>query len=250
MKKILCLDFDGVICDSIQECLLTSYIAYQGFINGDVVVDKCMTIPENIKKSFLQHRYLVRPAKQYGMLQHMLHNKDSISAEEFTKSCNDYRFPMNEYEPLFFQVRAELISSDLSYWLNLNNVYPHVLKHWTSITTQIPTYIVTNKNYNSVTILLDHFKLNFNKDNIFSKEITGSKADALITLAKHHNINFDKIIFIDDNSEYIIEMLDLGIKAYLAHWGYERFNNKSYILKKEELIKEFGDIYEIINKIN
>jgi len=250
MKKILCLDFDGVICDSIQECLLTSYIAYQCFINGDMVVDKNITIPQNIKNSFFQYRYLVRPAKQYGMLQQMLHNKDSISSEEFEKSCNDYCFPMDDYEPLFFQVRAKLISSDLSYWLNLNNVYSHVLKYWTSITTQIPTYIVTNKNYDSVTLLLDHFKLNFNKDNIFSKGITGSKADTLITLAKHHNIKLEKVIFIDDSSQYISEMLDLGIKAYLADWGYERFNNKSYILKKEELIKEFGDISGIINKIN
>ena len=170
--------------------------------------------------------------------------------EEFTKLCNDYHFPMNDYEPVFFQVRDELISSNLSYWLNLNYVYPHVLKHWTSITTQIPTYIVTNKNYNSVTILLDHFKLSLNKDNIFSKETAGSKADTLTNLAKHHNINIDKIIFIDDNSEYIKEMLDLGIKAYLANWGYEKLNNKSHLLKNEDLIKEFGDIFGIINETN
>lgn len=215
-----------------------------------MVVDRSITIPRNIKDIFLKYRYLVRPAKQYGMLQHMLHNKDSISAEEFAKSCNDYRFPMNEYEPFFFQVRAELISSNLSYWLNMNIVYPHVLKHWASITTQIPTYIVTNKNYNSVRILLDHFKLNFNKDNIFSKEITGSKADTLITLAKHYKIKLDKVIFIDDNSQYILEMLDLGIKAYLANWGYEKFNKNSCILESEQLINEFGDIAQIINKID
>jgi phosphoglycolate phosphatase-like HAD superfamily hydrolase len=249
MNKILCLDFDGVICNSFKECLLTSYIAYQRLINN-IHFDKDVVIPEYIKEGFVQHRYLVRPAKEYGMLQHMLHNREIVNMEIFTEACQEYRFPMDDYEPLFFQVRAKLISSDLSYWLNMNNVYSHVLKYWTSITTQIPTYIVTNKNYNSVILLLDHFKLNFNKDNIFSKGIMGSKADTLITLAKHHNIKLEKVIFIDDNSQYISEMLDLGIKAYLADWGYERFNNKSYILKKEELIKEFGDISGIINQIN
>jgi phosphoglycolate phosphatase-like HAD superfamily hydrolase len=248
MKKILCLDFDGVICDSIQECLLTSYIAYQIFINGDTVVDRNIKIPQNIKNNFSQYRYLVQPAKQYGMLMHMLHYKESISADEFAKSCNDYSFPMNEYESLFFQVRAELISSDLSYWLNMNVVYPHVLKHWSSITKQISTYIVTNKNYNSVRIILDYFKLDFNKDNIISKERTGSKAETLIALAKHHKIEHENVIFIDDNSQYILEILDLGIKAYLANWGYEKYIKKSDVIEGKYLINEFGDIAQIINE--
>ena len=29
MTKIVALDFDGVICDSIDECLLVSYNAFQ-----------------------------------------------------------------------------------------------------------------------------------------------------------------------------------------------------------------------------
>ena len=34
-KNLLIFDFDGVLCNSINECLITSYNAYN-FINGDL----------------------------------------------------------------------------------------------------------------------------------------------------------------------------------------------------------------------
>jgi len=246
MNKILCLDFDGVICDSFNECLHTSYIAYQRLINN-IHFDKDVVIPEYIKEGFVQHRYLVRPAKEYGMLQHMLHNREKINIGIFTEACQEYRFPMNDFEPLFFQVRTDLISSDLSHWLGMNKVYSHVIENWSSITSQIPTYIVTNKNFDSVIQLLNHFGMNFNKNNIFSKETITSKSDALIGLANYHNIKSENVIFIDDNSKYILEMLDLGFQAYLAKWGYEKINNSLLVLPKEHILNEFGAIKYLIN---
>ena len=34
MEKILCLDFDGVICNSIKECFITSFVAYNKLTNN------------------------------------------------------------------------------------------------------------------------------------------------------------------------------------------------------------------------
>ena len=58
MKTIVCLDFDGVIVDSIKECLTVSKKAFLSapFEEGDV------------DRLFYKYRFLVRPAYQYGFL--------------------------------------------------------------------------------------------------------------------------------------------------------------------------------------
>ncbi len=60
MSKILCLDFDGVLCDSIDECLLTSYNAY-----FEKYFDKIEKINQKFKNYFYEYRYFVRPAGEY-----------------------------------------------------------------------------------------------------------------------------------------------------------------------------------------
>ena len=245
MKKILCLDFDGVICDSLKECLITSYISYGYYMNNQKNFHLDVKIPQNIKEKFYKYRYLVRPAKEYGMLQYLIHNYDSITRERFDESCKNYCFPMDEYESTFFEVRSKLISSNLSSWIGMNKIYPHVMNYWDSIISQTTTYIVTNKNLTSVRILLEHYNLEFNESNIFTKENIHSKAETLAFLADENCIKIENVIFIDDNSRYVTEMLDLGVQAYLASWGYEKMDIPNH-LKKSNQIKNFGMLDKLI----
>ena len=81
---------------------------------------------------------------------------------------------------------------------------------------------------------------------IYAKEKNHSKADTLIALADENQIQLEKLIFIDDNSTYISEMLGIGIQAYLACWGYEKMNVPSHF-QQTELINDFGDLDNLIN---
>ena len=68
----------------------------------------------------------------------------------------------------------------------------------------------------------------------------------MIALADENQIQLEKLIFIDDNSTYISEMLGIGIQAYLACWGYEKMNVPSHF-QQTELINDFGDLDNMIN---
>lgn len=62
-KVVYILDFDGVICDSIDECMLTSYNSF----NDTNIINIC-EIPTQYKKYFYEYRFYVRPAKEYFLL--------------------------------------------------------------------------------------------------------------------------------------------------------------------------------------
>ena len=96
MKPVLCLDFDGVICDSLDETLLVAYNGYQLFrrhrkntvcIPTDIKTESftgISHIPSEISELFRRLRYLVRPAGEYWLLMHLLHSgSPDITQEEF-----------------------------------------------------------------------------------------------------------------------------------------------------------------------
>ena len=53
MKKILCLDFDGVICDSQKECLFVAFNSYNYFQNNTFRrINRISEIPDQIRDDF------------------------------------------------------------------------------------------------------------------------------------------------------------------------------------------------------
>ena len=66
MSKIIALDFDGVICDSIDECLLVSYHAFHGKSKIDKI--DFSDIQEDLVNDFKKNRYIVGPAKDFYFL--------------------------------------------------------------------------------------------------------------------------------------------------------------------------------------
>ena len=56
-----------------------------------------------------------------------------------------------------------------------------------------------------------------------------------------------EIIFVDDSSFYVSEMLNLGFKSYLAGWGYEKGKINSSLIPKNNVLYNFGGIVELIN---
>ena len=71
MSKVFIFDFDGVICNSIEECLIISYNAYLN--NNDFF------LPHSINKrnDFIKYRYLVGPAKYFYCLWYLILDKNS-----------------------------------------------------------------------------------------------------------------------------------------------------------------------------
>ena len=241
MKRILCLDFDGVIFDSQKECLVTSYFAFVQPKNSVVDSYRIELIPKVIKDKFFKYRFLVRPAWHYGVLMDMLQNNIIINENSFDLSCKEYLKKEREFKSTFFKTRYDFMQKDYSYWVELNSPYPGVKESWERLNKFYEIYIVTNKNYESVIQLLKHYNLDINQKNIFSTEIGKSKLEILNTLYLKDGRGKENLFFVDDSSIYIEQMLNAGfLNSFHAKWGYE--NNIESKINIDRIINNFYQI--------
>ena len=245
MKKLLCLDFDGVICDSQKECLLTSYRAYQKLINGEkksVTIDE---IPSEIVQGFFKYRHLVRPAKEYGVLMDLLNKNFGNYSSSFKDAIKQNDFPFKKFESLFFLERLKIINDDGIDWFSMQPLYENVFQSWKDILKRIETYILTNKDFISVSSLLKHNKLNFNSERIISNEYFSNKLNAIKKISIEKNIEAKQTIFVDDSIYYIKQMLEIDVDAYLAGWGYVPKNNATDV-PHHRVLSSFSNILDLI----
>ena len=76
-KTYLFLDFDGVVCDSVPECFLSSHIAYNEFLGRPVTA-----VPLETKKRFYEYRPFMRSGEDYFLLQKFIEEGKTISVQE------------------------------------------------------------------------------------------------------------------------------------------------------------------------
>ena len=187
MKKILCLDFDGVICNSIDETLVVSYNAYRIYQRLITEPEPDPQIPEAILTGYRQFRYLVRPAKEFWVLMHLLHQGiNRINQAEFSHYILDYGKEMSAYEVLFFDTRQKLMDLHLADWLDHHTQYSQSKEAWAPLQEKFNIYLVTTKNLPAVTHLNKYFTLGIADNKIWTKEKMDNKRNAIETIALEH----------------------------------------------------------------
>jgi len=219
---IYIFDFDGVLCDSINECMLTSYNAYKN--TQLLYIDE---IPEDFRNYFYKYRYYVKPAKEYLILCEAYYKKINLSVSIFNEMKILYKEKMIIFEKHFFSQR-KFMQKNKKLWLSYHKMYNHSENFVSQLSSKF--YIITNKDYDSVKILSKHFRFNDKIKKIFSKELSNDKK----ILFQHF---FDtvfiekketRIIFVDDNEEHLVRLKFFPIELYFAKWGYakkQRYNS-------------------------
>lgn len=220
MSDVLVLDFDGVICDSIDECLITTYNSYQIIAGTSHHVKSISDIDQTIVKRFRKLRYHVGPVGEYWIIfKWILNSEEDLNLDSFqnlkTLSIDEMRI----FEKIFFLER-EKIQNDLSYWVGLHSMYPEFSKYWESLKEKFTVYIVTTKDLRSVEVLLDHYKIDIKQNMLWTKEKNISKKKAIEEIIELEHCLPSNVHFLDDNIVYLQQASVLGIKCYLAQWGY------------------------------
>lgn len=218
---VLALDFDGVICNSIDECLITSYNAfYESEINN--VSD----IPDDIKSFFYTYRHYVRPAREYYLIHKAFQKKlTNFDLKIFNQLQNKYRHESRLFEPRFYKMRS-FLKQDKEHWISLHRIYDHVREFFWSYENEF--FIVTTKDKDSVEILSEHFGFRKKIKDIFSKEISIDKRRLFKKLFSKYDqyLVKNKLAFVDDNEFHLAQVQDFPLELYFAAWGY---SGKQYI---------------------
>jgi phosphoglycolate phosphatase-like HAD superfamily hydrolase len=212
---VYCFDFDGVLCDSVDECLT---IAFSTYYRKEI--SNPNEIPTAIASFFRQKRHLVAPANDYYLLfeafERGILDLDRESFNALKSSTVEERVLFGNR---FFEYRAKL-QNNLDRWLTLNRFYPQVEK---ILREDFPEfYVVTTKDRDSVNHIAKHHRYIHKIAGVYSKELSTDKrqlftmlfADLQISPSSH------RIVFIDDNWEHLANVAPLDIDVYWAAWGY------------------------------
>jgi phosphoglycolate phosphatase-like HAD superfamily hydrolase len=212
---LLVLDFDGVICDSAEECFVSSWTAYHALYRGAPRSDP----PAEAKASFRSLRPFIRSGEDFLLIQDLIENGISVHSQvEFDSAWSRQGVPpRNVFKDLFYRARTELLEKDRRTWLSLNRIYPHVLNALSGLPPEAPLYVLSTKKPQFVRETLDAGGITIPEAHILYSHAE-PKLVTVETLRK--SLGFPDAILVEDQIDAIRGNTNPRIRAFLASWGY------------------------------
>ena len=233
---MLVLDFDGVLCNSIHDSFLT---AVNTFIRFEAGAGWPVSEPldhgsirafekdnPRIIRSFRTILPMGNFAEDYGAILLAI-QKRGASRIRSQKAFDAFKagIPagfLSDFQDEFFRTRAALVEKNKEVWISLLEPFPGIVESVKTLSKRFVPAIATSKDRLSVDLLLSHWGLDsvFDPKNILDKDFAPTKREHLIRLQKQTGLPFGSIHFIDDKVFHLVLVKDLGVRTYLALWGY------------------------------
>ena len=209
----LALDFDGVVCNSVIECLSTSYSAFREFSE-----DAPVECPSHWTALFLERRGFVRPSGNYLLLWQWIAGSADRSYDQvgFERLAIGQQQRVAAFERRFHQIRDAAIAQSPERFIAQNALFPGVTESWSAI-RRFPLFIVSTKDEASIRLLLSASRLAV--DGVFGRG-SGTKSASLSEIASRCIIPTRNVVFIDDNALHVADAEAAGITGVIANWGY------------------------------
>jgi phosphoglycolate phosphatase-like HAD superfamily hydrolase len=217
MAPLVFLDFDGVICDSVAECLVSSWEAYYD-LHGP---EKPNAVPADLLKRFLALRPYVRSGEDFVICQEILDRGVEISSQgDFDRYTLPRGAPaLAHLREQFYAARAALLQRDRAYWIRLNRLYPWVGEYLPRWAVSPCVYILSTKRPEFIDEILSAAGILFPRDRILcsGKTEKGVRIEELLS-----SLGSESALIVDDQIDHLAAILGTShrIEVSLAAWGY------------------------------
>jgi phosphoglycolate phosphatase-like HAD superfamily hydrolase len=225
---ILCLDFDGVICDTVLETAVTAWKACKQLwpprqgeaeISSAMIARFCRLRPgiETGYEAIALMRLIQRGTEPDGtILGHFPKLRASLFGEK--------KLETEQLKKLFATTRDTWIAQNKTQWLTHNRFYPGIPEILTRMAQHNCMVILTTKQIRFVTTLLQSCNITFPDDRIFDLDKGKPKKDVLRDLKQQADFRNAQIHFVEDRLETLLSVMQStelqDVKLYLADWGY------------------------------
>ena len=222
MAQLIVTDFDGVICDSISECLLASHNAWVQLHSGndeDRILNKDV-IPASRQEKFRRLRPYLRGAEDFiPLLLAAERDLEVESQQDFDLLRRRLQSKLADYQQAFYHDRDYLRTNHRDLWLNLNPLFDGVGHSLGARAHYEGVYILTTKRQPDVMDILTHHGIQFPAEQVHSVA-SDEKLERLKTLIDRAGVEPEQTIYIEDQIDYLISAAHIGVDVYLAEWGY------------------------------
>jgi phosphoglycolate phosphatase-like HAD superfamily hydrolase len=215
-KRVLALDFDGVIWDSAGECYQTGWRAYKE-LTGRVLDGR------EYERGFLRGRPLARNGHDFYVLFALMDEDPSrdlaqMPHSQFVKERSVRAEQASKFDRVFYLLRSHIRDTQQKTWFSWQKPYPELLKlldKWEDKFSGLA--LATTKDTASAQALLNSTKRFWP---VFGKEFSEHKADQILGISQHYKVAPSEVLFIDDLLENLHQVKPTGAKTALADWGY------------------------------
>ncbi len=218
--KIAVFDFDGVVCDSTNECMVTSWNAWEKWNDREGFRRSLESFSSDEIARFRDLRPRVRGAGEYYILRRSLEEgrliEDQSTYDKFEEKWHEHLRP---FKKVFFEMRDHLRKENLDDWIGLHQVFSDVVTVMKRLHGENRLYVATLKDERSVRLILEKQGLVLPPEHLLDQSQINSKLQALNMFIEQTGCTKDDLVFIDDNVTHLLEPKLEGFKVYLAAWS-------------------------------
>lgn len=211
----LVLDFDGVICDSAEECFASSWTAYHILFRKEAAAEATPAA----RQAFSRLRPFIHTGEDFVIIQDIIARGDTVRDQKgFDAAAR--RAPADTrrlFRDLFYQARTTLLERDRRAWLGLNRIYPHMAAAFARLPRGAPVWILSTKKPRFVAEILAANRICVLEGHILASE-GEPKLAAVESLRAREG--FEGVIMIEDQIDAIKGNTNPRIRVFLATWGY------------------------------
>jgi len=230
--KILALDFDGVIVDSVLDSLFVGHNSYlrlygpgkKKFFGGELFTFENW---EKIKKQYQEEikyyrtlRPYIRGATDYGLIQKLIEeNKFVKNQEEFDNYRKAVEFDFEAYEKEFYKERERLQAKNYRAWFDLEPPYSEVTEGIKKLLEEgVKVVIATSNRRKAIakSFTPEYFDFTIKPEDILDRRFGEDKSEQMKHIVKSYNINFEEIYFVDDQVSHLIQTQTLRSKSHFS----------------------------------
>jgi phosphoglycolate phosphatase-like HAD superfamily hydrolase len=223
-KTFLFFDFDGVLCDSLPECFVSSLLAWNRW-NGRKpdTAGEILGLTERKhpgREMFGTLRPFVRNGGDYLFIHLAMESGTAVAEQKdfdaLMQGNPDLSLAAGE---LFQNCRSEILSEDRGRWLELNPLFDGIPRLLETESRNTSAFILSTKPIRFILEILRHNGIDWTEERCICSG-GRPKVDIIDEVMAVHGTETDTAWFVDDQIDHLILPHRLKTAPLLASWGY------------------------------
>jgi phosphoglycolate phosphatase-like HAD superfamily hydrolase len=221
MKKLFITDFDGVLCDSVMECLLVTYNAYNRLHSSSFQRTLSLnTIASSKRQKFRKLRSYLKGVEDFVPILIAIEQNIPInSQQDFDRVREQYKHDLTRFQEAFYGERDYLQQHEKELWLRLNPLFEGIEEALKQQDSFEDVHILTTKRQEDVLKIFHYQGIPFPADHITYMKAAG-KFQKLLEILRENNVVMHESVYIEDQIDFLVKSKKYQIGSYLVEWGY------------------------------
>lgn len=248
-KNMFITDFDGVLCDSVLECLLVTSNAY-GKLQSSSYQRKLSLedITPARREEFRRLRSFLKGAEDFIPMFIAIEKDIKITVQkDFDVLKADHHQQLPKYLEAFYAERDFLQQNEKELWFSLNPLFDGLREALKQRESFEGLHILTTKRQNDVVETFQYQGIPFPADQITYMKSAG-KSQKLLKILQENEAVMEESMYFEDQVDFLVESKKHRIGSYLVEWGYVSIEQKELAQQHEIPIIDVQTFKDILRR--